>query len=113
MAILDEVDVAQVIDLDRRHRLASPHRLVELRPPPSHLGLDGKKGGVEVVGAPHRATDVGDRDVLETRVTLALEPGGAADLIEGQQRPGVTPKYRSGVTKERLDAGRLEVRAGA
>src|SRR6266849_2790893 len=111
--ILDEVDTAQVVHLDRRHRLASAHRFVELRPALTHLGLNRKKGGVEVVGPPNRPTDVGDRDVLEAGIALSLEPGGTSHLVEGEQWPGVAAEHRAGVAKERLDAGGLEIGAGA
>src|SRR5207248_10666545 len=107
--ILDEVDVPQVVHLDRRHRLPSPHRRVELLPAHSQLGLHRKKRRVEVVRPSDRATDVGDRYVREAAVRLPLEPGGAPHLVEGEQRPGVTTEHRPRIAEERLDPDRLEI----
>ena len=53
VAILDKVDVPEVIHLDGRHRLATPHRRIELLPALSQLRLHREKGRVEVIRPSH------------------------------------------------------------
>ena len=85
VAVLDEVEVADPVDVDRRHRVAAPPRRGDPLPALAHRRRGGPELAVEVaLAAVDRADDRLERDHLHAEVVLAAAPERADDLLERQ-----------------------------
>ena len=89
VAVLDEVQVADPVDVDRRHRLAAPARRGDPLPARAHVG-----GGAEVaveLAAPavDGADDRVERDHLHAEVALAGAAERRDDLLEREHERDV------------------------
>ena len=83
--VADEVDVADLVDVDRRQRLAPSHRLVDpLEPPPAQPGARPELR-VELAYPVHRADDLLHRDHLHAEGDLVDEAERVDDLLERQR----------------------------
>ena len=85
VAVLHEVQLADPVDVDRRHLLAPAAGRGDALPAPAHPGRGGAERAVELaVGAVDGAHDRVERDGLHAEVALAAAPERRHDLLEGQ-----------------------------
>ena len=87
--VAHEVDVAHLQQVDRRHRLTSAHRGVDLLPACANPARGGAKAAIEIALAIDRADDRVERDDLQAEVRLARPAKGLDDLLEGEDQPDV------------------------
>ena len=82
VAVLDEVQVADPVDVDRRHRLAAPAGGGDPLPARPHVG-GGAEVAVELAAAAvDGADDRVERDQLDAEVVLARAAERGHDLLE-------------------------------
>src|SRR4051812_38189564 len=85
VAVLDEVQLADPVDVDRRQRLAPPAGGGDPLPAAAHAGRGGAEGAVEHARrAVHGAHDRVERDLLHAEVALAAPPERRHHLLERQ-----------------------------
>ena len=84
VAVLDEVQLADPVDVDRRHRLAAAHRLRDPLPAPAQAPRGGAEAAVELARAIDRADDRVELDRLQPEPPLAALAERLDDLVEGQ-----------------------------
>ena len=84
VAVADEVQRADPVDVDRRHRLAAAHRLRDPLPALPRAALRGPKLAVELARAVDGADDRVEVDGLQAEPALAAPPERRDDLVEGQ-----------------------------
>ena len=89
VAVLDEVQLADPIDADRRHRLAAAHRLGDPLPAAAHPARGGAEAAVELARAVDGADDRVERDRLQPEPALAAPPERLDHLVEGQDQVDV------------------------
>ena len=85
VAILDEVQLADPVHVDRRHRLAAATRRRDSLPAPAHARRGGAELAVElVVAACHRTDDAVQSDLVNADVALAATAQRGDHLLERQ-----------------------------
>jgi len=89
MAVADEVQAADAVDLDRRARRTAPLRQRQLRPAFPYPVGGGPDVPVEVAALLGRAGDRVQRYRLQAQVPLAAPPERACDLVERQEAVAV------------------------
>jgi hypothetical protein len=90
VAVADEVQAADAVDLDRRDRRAAPLRQRQLLPPgPDPVG-GGPEAAVEFVPRVDRADDRVQRYRLQSQLPLAAPAERAGDLVERHEAVAVT-----------------------
>jgi len=97
VAIAHEVQLADAIDVDRRHRLPAPLRLGDALEARSHARRSRAKRTVELLAAIDGSHDRVDRDDLDPEVALADPAERLDDLVEGQDDvdvAGLEPEHR-------------------
>ena len=82
--VLDEVQLADPVDVDRRHGLAAALGQVDPLPALADAWRGRAEGAVELARAVHRAHDRVERDQLLSEAALADAPERLGDLLEGQ-----------------------------
>src|SRR5215210_3762302 len=107
VAVLDEVDVPDLVEADGRQLFAPVHDLVYAPPAGPEVGLGRQEGPVEVPVAPHAADDVRDGHLAHPQVGLRDGPQDPLDLVEGEQPVGggVPTQVRADPAQESLSAG--------
>jgi hypothetical protein len=109
MAILDEVQLSDSIDVDRGHRLAPPPRRGD--PLPSALQSARARAKQPVEFAAPSIDGADDRlqgDRMETEVAFGHSPQGSHHAIEAQHRQPLLASHRQarGELRERLATAR-------
>ena len=90
VAVLDEVQLADAVHVDRRHRLAAPARRGDALPASAQLRRHGPELAVELADAPvDAADDRVERDRLHAEVVLGAAPERRDDLLEREHRRDV------------------------
>ena len=118
VAVLDEVQVADPVDVDRRHRLALPLSQVDPLPALAHPRRGGPEGAVELARAVDGADDRVERDQLLAEPAFADAPERLHHLLEREDVVHVVRAAEArGQPRERAPAARpaeveLGVRAG-
>src|SRR5687767_7835841 len=84
VAVADEVQRADAVNIDRRHRLAASHRLRDPLPALPAAALRGPEVAVELARAVDGADDRVELDRLQPEAALAAAPERGNDLVEGQ-----------------------------
>ncbi|MEZ4541284.1 MAG: hypothetical protein R3C43_15025 [Chloroflexota bacterium] len=85
VAVLDEVDVADLVEFDRRQGHVAVAGLADVDPAVGRLPLGGQEGAVEVAVAADTADDAFQGHGLQADVALAAIGQGVAHLVERQQ----------------------------
>jgi len=84
VAILDEVELTDPVDVDRRHALAGPHRRCDALPPLADAVGGRPETAVEVTSAVHRADDRVEFDRLDAEALLPCTSERREHLVERQ-----------------------------
>ncbi|MBK7218590.1 MAG: hypothetical protein IPH95_16410 [Candidatus Promineofilum sp.] len=85
VAVLDEVDVANLVEIDRGQQHVAVVGLADVDPALGRLALGGQEGAVEVAVAADAADDLVQRHGLQADVALASVGQRLAHLVKGQQ----------------------------
>ncbi len=115
MAVMHEMHVRDPVDLDRRHRLASPHRLGDPLPAALDPARGGTEAAVELAGPVNGSDDRVEVDRREAEAPLALPSQGSHDLVEGEDHvdvAGLPPEPASEVRTNRPAACAAEIGLG-
>src|SRR5687767_7036671 len=108
VAILDEVELADPVDVDRRHAFAAALGGGDALPARAHAARGGAKAPVELAAAVDRAHDRVERDRLLAEPALTAAAKGAHHLLEGQDHVHIArlAAQASGELRERAVAAR-------
>src|SRR5205814_2797136 len=85
VAILHEVRLADLVQIDRRQLPVVEVRAVDALPPVTRLHLSRQERAVKVAIPAHAADDLVDRHLAQAAVALGLGMNAAADCVEGQE----------------------------
>jgi hypothetical protein len=84
VAVLDEVQLTDAVDVDGRHGLALALRGVDSLPAWAHSARGGTEAAVELAVAVDGSDDRVQRDRLQAQVSLAPAAQSAHHFLEGQ-----------------------------
>ena len=107
VAVLDEVDVPDLVQADGGQLFAPVHDLVYAPPAGPEVGLGRQERPVEVPVTPDATDDLGDGHLAHPQVDLRDGPQGPLDLVEGEQLVGarVPAQVRADPSQESPSAG--------
>jgi hypothetical protein len=95
MAVLNEVQLADAVDIDRGHRLAPPAGRSDSLPPALQPAGARAKEPVEITAAAvNRADDRLQRDHLQAEVVFGDPSQDGDHVIEGQHRQRAVALHR-------------------
>ena len=109
IAVLDEVDVTDLVELDWREIDVLIVGAVDVLPAAGGEALTREKLAVEILEAVHAADDLGEWYRLHAAVALALRRHPLAHLVVGNQIPGTPGEDGTQVSQEAVLPSPLEV----
>ena len=89
MAVDDEVQGADAVDVDRRHRLAAAGRGGDPLPAPAHPARGGPEAAIELARDVDRADDRVEVDRLQPQPPLPTTAKRGDDLVEREDQADV------------------------
>ena len=85
VAVLHEVRLADLVQIDRRQLQVVEVRAVDALPPVARLHLSRQERAVKVAIPTHASDDLVDRHLAQAAVALGLGMNAAADFVEGEE----------------------------
>ena len=111
VAILDEVDSSNLIELDRRQDHVLVVGAVDALPAVGGIAAFGKKAAVEITETVDAADDLIDRHLLHTAVALPFHGDAVAHIGIGEEHIGLATKEADDIVQERLAPGTIVIGA--
>ncbi len=109
ITVLDEVDVTDLVELDRREMDVLIVGTVDVLPAAGGEALAGEKLAVEILKAVHAADDLGESHGLHAAVALTLRRHPLAHLVIGNEISGTSGEDGTHVSNEAVLPCPLEV----